>query len=58
MLLRLDKALEQLLRANMGLLGVDSADSPIEEAISTAKTKIDNNEVNTAVNIGLSLIHI
>jgi len=52
MMLRLDKALEQLLRANMGLLGVDSADSPIEEAINTAKTKIDNNEVNTAVNIG------
>ncbi len=51
-MLQLDKALEQLLRANMGLLGVDSADSPIEEAINTAKTKIDNNEVNTAVNIG------
>ena len=51
-MLQLDKALEQLLRANMGLLGVDSADSPIEEAITTAKTKIDNNEVNTAVNIG------
>ena len=51
-MLRLNKALEQLLRANMGLLGVDSTDSPIEEAISTAKTKIDNNQVNTAVNIG------
>ena len=51
-MLNLDKALEQLLRANMGLLGVDSGDSPIEEAISTAKTKIDNNEVNTSVNIG------
>ena len=61
-MLKLNKATEQLIRANMGLLGVDSTDSPIEEAITTAKTKIDNNEVNTAVNIGsvnyLSLIHI
>ena len=55
-MLKLNKATEQLIRANMGLLGVDSTDSPIEEAITTAKTKIDNNEVNTAVN--LSLIHI
>ena len=51
-MLKLNKATEQLIRANMGLLGVDSTDSPIEEAITTAKTKIDNNEVNTAVNIG------
>ena len=42
-MLQLDKALEQLLRANMGLLGVDSADSPIEEAVSYTHLTLPTN---------------